>query len=360
MTNETTAAEPLTGRAGLENDAGFTPLVDEVTPESEAEELSKKEAADRLAQLSSSKPIVTYTSGLPPDVSLTIEQGAKMVAEARTADREQAELDADKALKKEVDELRPKSEPVAPLLSDEDEVERALKLPRVKAALDQRVTEADTARETYTKQVGLANQFAAAAFTEGFPELARLPLDQMADALTAMAHREPARFDKAMATLQRVNQLQQAAAHETAQKTAREAAEFQAYARAEDARVVEMIKGERNMPALEAEIPSMLRDLGVDPAEFLRLGNESKFLRSAAAQKILIDATKYRLAMKAGRPKPGAAPIPQVVRPGTRAEASRGARAASDLAALNHRLSKSGSLKDAAALLVATRKQGRR
>jgi hypothetical protein len=361
MTDETTAApETLTGRAGLENDAGFTPHVDETTPPKEREEFDNaKEAAERLRQLSapSSTPIARpVLTGLADNVTLTAEEGAKIVAEGRTADREQAQLDSDKALKKEVDAIRPKAEPVAAPVSDEDDVERALKNPRVAAALEARVTEADTARETYTKQVGLANQFAAAAFTEGFPELARLPLDQMADALTAMAHREPARFDKAMATLQRVSQMQQAVAHETQQKTAREAADFQTYSKAEDARFEQLTKGEtkQKMEAVTAHIPNMLKELGVDPGEFLKLGNESKFLRSATAQAILYKAAKHDLAEKAGRPKPGAAPIPHVIRPGV--QGNRGERAAADLATINNRLSKSGSLKDGFELLKASRK----
>jgi hypothetical protein len=46
-------------------------------------------------------------------------------------------------------------------------------------------------------------------------------------------------------------------------------------------RFAELTKG-YNLPAIEAEIPVMLKDLGSTPAEFLRLGNESKFLGSRA------------------------------------------------------------------------------
>ncbi|WP_369723660.1 hypothetical protein AB8Z38_06745 [Bradyrhizobium sp. LLZ17] len=52
----------------------------------------------------------------------------------------------------------------------------------------------------------------------------------------------------------------------------------------------------------------MLSELGVDPLEFLKAGNESRFLRTAAAQKVLVDAAKYRLMMQA--PKPVAARTP--------------------------------------------------
>src|ERR1700738_872970 len=106
MSDETTSttSEPLlTGKAAEEAKEGYTPLVDE-TKAAEAEELTKKEAADRLAALSSSKPVTTHVStGLDREVTMTIEQGAKLVADARAAEAAQAELDGTKALQNEVD-----------------------------------------------------------------------------------------------------------------------------------------------------------------------------------------------------------------------------------------------------------------
>jgi hypothetical protein len=116
-----------------------------------------------------------------------------------------------------------------------------------------------------------------------------------------------------------------------------------------------MVKGERNMPAIEAEIVAMVKDHGVDPREFFKAGNESKFLRSAAAQKILVDAAKYRLMQRA--PKALAKrDVPNVQAPGF--SGPRTNQRDTGLAALNAKLSKTGNLKDAVALRLA-RSKGR-
>jgi hypothetical protein len=354
-TGQFTPSEPLTGRAAEEHAAGFTPMVDEPTPESE--ELSKKEAAERLAELSSSKPIATHilSANLPADVTMTIEQGAAALADSRAADKAQAELDETEKLQKEVDQLRgetPEAKP-ASVETDEETLEKALAHPRVKEALERQITEAETTRSTYSKGLDVANQFAQAAFAEGFPEIASLPIEQWENALRAMHAREPERFNKAMGTLSRVAQLQNAAQHEQQQRSAREAAEFQTYAKGEDARFNEMVKGERNMAAVEAQIPATLKSLGVDPAEFLKAGTESKFLRSAAAQAVLVKAAKYDLLMAAPRAVPTKAAPPPVQRPGT--TASRGERSVANFSTLNSKLSQSGSQKDAFQLLMAKR-----
>jgi hypothetical protein len=348
-------SEPLYGKAAEEAKEGFTPMVDE--PNAEAEEISKKEAADRLAELSSSKPIATHviSANLPADVTMTLEQGAAALADSRAADKAQAEIDGMAALQKEVDELRG-TEPEAksaPVDTDEQTLEKALAHPRVKEALERQITEAETTRSTYSKGLDVANTFAQAAFAEGFPEIASLPIEHWESALRAMHAREPERFNKAMGTLNRVAQLQNAAQHEQQQRSAREAAEFQTYAKGEDARFADMTKGERNMPAIEAQIPATLRSLGVDPAEFLKAGAESKFLRSAAAQAILVKAAKYDLFKAALPPVPTKAPPPRVQQPGT--ARSAGERSVANLGTLNSRLNQTGNQKDAFQLLMAKR-----
>ena len=88
------------------------------------------------------------------------------------------------------------------------EVEKALSNPKIQAALSQHVAEVETARQTYTQAVSVAQQFARASFIENFPEIAGLPVEQWEGALGLMAQREPERFKKALGTIQRVVQLQ--------------------------------------------------------------------------------------------------------------------------------------------------------
>jgi hypothetical protein len=171
-----------------------------------------------------------------------------------------------------------------------------------------------------------------------------------------MFEREPARARLIYNKLQTLAKVEQANQQITAQKTEREQTEFRNYSAQEDARFADMVKGERNMPAIEAEIVAMVKDHGVDPREFFKAGNESKFLRSAAAQKILVDAAKYRIMQRAPKAIPRR-DVPTVQKPGN--AGPRVNRADTGLAALNAKLSKTGNLKDAAALLSARRNKGR-
>src|ERR1700733_1693263 len=95
------SSEPAYGREGLERAAGLVPL--ETAPEA-PEELTKDEAAKRLKELSGPESsIVTHTAGLPPNVTMTLDQAADALADARGADAAQAEIDGTKAEQKAID-----------------------------------------------------------------------------------------------------------------------------------------------------------------------------------------------------------------------------------------------------------------
>lgn len=348
-------AERAYGREGLERAAGYVPHIDESKEEAPAE-LTKDEAAQRLKELSGPESaIVTHTTGLPENVTLTTDQAATMLAEARGADAAQAEIDGTKAAQKEIDKLRGEKPAAAPVDTEID-VDRALASPRIRDAIAERVTAADTQREAYATRVAETGTIAIATLASDFPELANLPLNQWEFALRQMHAREPARFQQAIGRIQTVAQIQQTHNQITAEKTGREQAEFKQYSAQEDARFADMVKGERNMPAIEAEVIAMVKDYGVDPHEFFKAGAESKFLRSAAAQRIMVDAAKYRMMQKAAKAAPTRA-VPAVQKPGI--AGPRTNQSDSNLAALSARLGKSGSLKDAAALLSARRSKGR-
>jgi len=352
------STEPAYGREGLERAAGYVQMPDD-SKEDVPAELTKDEAAQRLKELSGPESaIITHTTGLPENVTLTTDQAAKMLAESRDADAAQAEIDDTKAAQKEIDKLRgEKPEVKRPPVETEIDVDRALAIPRIRDAIAERVTAADTQREAYATRVAETGTIAIAALASDFPELANLPLNQWEFALRQMHAREPARFQQAIGRIQTVAQIQQAHDQITADKTGREAAEFQTYARAEDARFRDLVKGERDMPAIEAQIPKTLRSLGVDPAQFLKEGTESKFLRSAAAQAVLVKAARYDMIMEAPKAVAARSAVPNVQRPGHTGTHTN--RSDVNLAALNTRLSQTGNLKDAAKLLAARRSKGR-
>ena len=99
---------------------------------------------------------------------------------------------------------------------------------------------------------------------------------------------------------------------------------------------------------------SYLEDLGFDQSELADLWNGGKeiSLRDHRLQLLIRDAIRFREA-KAAAPAKASKPVPQVVRPGT--AQTRGETRAAELQALESKLAKSGSWKDAAALLVQRR-----
>jgi hypothetical protein len=131
---------------------------------------------------------------------------------------------------------------------------------------------------------------------------------------------------------------------------------FLQFAQAEDGRLEAMLKGESGQTrfAVANEIVAAARESGVGPAEFTRLFNSEPLMRHAAFQRMMYDAGKYRLMMKA-RDATLARPLPPVQRPG----ASSAERAHADLRTLNAKLSTSGNIKDAVALYQA-RKSSKR
>ena len=137
------SSEPAYGVAGLERAAGYVPLE---TATEEPAELTKDEAAARLKELSGPESaIITHTAGLPDNVTMTLEQAADALADARGADAAQAEIDGTKAAQKEVDKLRG-AKPAAPPIETEADIEKVLANPKIRDAIAERVTEAETQR----------------------------------------------------------------------------------------------------------------------------------------------------------------------------------------------------------------------
>jgi hypothetical protein len=357
------STEPAYGREGLERAAGYTPLPDESIEETPSE-LTADEAAQRLKELSGPESaIVTHTAGLPENVTMTLDQAADALADARGADKAQAEIDAEKAKKaeqKEIDKLRGEKPAASAVpIETEEDIEKALLAnPKFQAAITAKVTEADTQRAQYEAAVADASKFAAASLFNDLPELAEMPLDQWANAINEMHQRDPARARVALSRLQALAKVEQASQQIKAQKTAREQTDFKAYAAKENARFADMTKGisAKEMAAIEAHVPKMLAESGADVRSFLEaISNQTTFPR-ASAEALLVKAARYDLLMKNAKAAPTRV-VPAVQRPGV-AE-PRMNSADTGIAALNAKLNRTGNLKDAAALLSARRSKGR-
>jgi hypothetical protein len=354
------STEPAYGREGLERAAGYVPMQDDSKAEA-PEELTKDEAAQRLRELSGPESkIITHTTGLPANETMTTEQAAEMLAEARQADASQAEIDDTKAQQKEVDKLRgEKPESKAQLPDGEIDVERALANPKIQAAITERVATADAQREAYSTAVDQAGKFAAASLFSEAPELASLPLDQWANTINALHQHDPARARVIFGKLQALGQVEAASQQLKTQKAAREQTEFRNYAAKENARFAEMTKSipAKEMDAVKAHVPKMLAEHGADVAQFLKAVSSQSTFPRATAEALLVKAARYDLLSKAAKATP-TRDIPHVQKPGIAGSSGSGSRNDASLAALSAKLSKSGSLKDAVALRLA-RSKGR-
>jgi hypothetical protein len=359
------SSEPAYGREGLERAAGFRPLKEKREDDAidGQDRTAMRDAASELARARQEKPIEVHESGLKPNVTLSIEQATKRIEESRDANVSQAELDSTKAQQKAVDELRgskPETQARQAHVETEPDIETVLKHPKVSAALAERVTAAETQRAAYESSVKEIGKVRIAALAADFPELANLPLDKWVSAITAMHQREPARAKLAYNRLQGLAQVEAAVQQIAQQKAAREQTEFKQYSAKENARFAELTKGipPQQMAAITAEVPAMLAEVGVtDPRAFLKAIEGQSIFPRGSAERLLVDAARYRLMQKAAKPTPARPQLPPVQQPG-HAQPRTNPQSA-NLKALNQRLSNTGDLKTAAALLAAMRKKGR-
>ena len=302
-------------------------------------------------------------SGLKENITLSVEQAAKRVEEARKADIDQADLEGTAAAQKAVDDLRgePPAEVRQPQIEAESDIESVLKNPKIAKALQERVTETETKRQEYETAVVEIGKARIAAIIGDFPELANLdPKTQWANAILALHQREPARAQSVYNRLLALEKVEAEVIRLKSEKEAGAKAEMAKYSARENQRFRELTKNipAKEMQAITAHVPAMLAEAGVtDPRAFLKaIEGQTEFPR-ASAELLMIKAARYDMMQKAARARP-TIPVPQVQRPGV--AQPRGSSASTALAALNRKLSQTGNIKDAAALLMAKRKETRR
>ncbi|MBR0756609.1 hypothetical protein JQ604_30905 [Bradyrhizobium jicamae] len=234
------------------------------------------------------------------------------------------------------------------------ELARALQHPQVRRAIEEEIAAIHEVRQDYADALSAASQVAQASFISQFPELAAVPPESLPGVLEQMSRQEPDKFARVQAAVAATEQLSARQRQEDARRTEIAHQNFLAFAKAEDTRFDGMLKGEspETQHAVMQEIISSAKASGVEPAELRRLFNSEPLMRNAIFQRMMYDAGKYRLMMKA-KDAATSRPIPPVQRPG--AASSRAERASADMKALNARLSSSGNIKDAVALYNARR-----
>ncbi|MCK1387377.1 hypothetical protein [Bradyrhizobium sp. 21] len=398
MTDQTEAE--LTGASFDLVNAGYAEMPD---PDRESERqsingdsASLRDAADQRSDSQSRTVVRQYTDaeGKPAaaNEAVTLARAARDYASATAGDRRIAESESSEALAAEIDARRAEvaandsdapefygfEQPADADGRDEEiealsnatkrqgerpseldpDLDKLMQHPQVRLALEEKVGEVERARRSYVDGLDTAMQMAQASFISQFPELAGMAPERLPEALAQIAHQDPAKLSRIQAIIAASEQLR-ARQNEEMRRTADALRRtFLTYAKAEDARLETLLKQETRdvRQAVAQEIMASAKASGIEAEEMQRLFDSEPLMRNATFQRMMYDAGKYRLMMKA-RDAVTAKSMPPVQRPGTAARRGEGEQ--HDLRTLSARLSSSGELKDAVALYQAKR-TGRR
>jgi hypothetical protein len=352
------ARENVVVRRYLDRDGEPVPANEAITLERAGRDYAGVTAADKLA--AESRTSATLAAHVD---ALRAEALARDPDAAEFYGFEPPQTKADKSDGEKADFLKAESEPAATngdqiAAKLDPELEKALQHPQVRQAIEEQVGEVEKVRQNYLSGLAAATQIAQVSFISQFPELASVAPEQLPAALAQMSRQDPARFARVQAMIATTDQLMAQRQHEDRRQADMARQNFHRYATSEDARFEAMLKGESKATqhAVTTEIFSSARASGVEAAELVGLFNSEPLMRNAVFQRMMYDAGKYRLMMKA---KDAAAtrPVPPVQRPGSARTPAE--REHADLRTLTTKLSNSGDIKDAVALYNA-RKSARR
>jgi len=394
----------LTGAAFELANAGFRPMSD---PEKKDEEeaigsdtTSLREAAEQRSRPSDEIVVREYIDKndkpVAADEAISLDRAVRDYSSATAADRLVAENTTSKELAARVDAMRAealaedpeaaefygfalpqaeaagyenpeaekvKADPTKKAGDDtaaelDPDLEKVLQHPQVRQALDQKVGEAEKTRQDYVNGLVAATQIAQVSFLSQFPEFAGISAEDWPATLEQMSRQDPQRFARVQDMIANTEQLIAQQQQESRRQTEVTRQNFLEFAKSEDARLDTMLKGEPKaiQHAVTAEIFASAKASGIEPAELHRLFNSEPLMRNAVFQRMMYDAGKYRLMMKA-KDTVATKPVPPVKRPGLARTPAE--REHADLRTLNARLSSSGNIKDAVALYNA-RKSNKR
>jgi hypothetical protein len=381
MSDESEAV--LTGASFELQSAGYRPMPDPeerpVRDAIDADAASLRGAAERRADVASPVMVREYVdeagNAVDRDEAVTLERAARDHARARAEEARDVsvEISAPDPSAREAagafgDESREPDEELGQQDGRSDavaetnemkheagrlasELEKALQHPQVVQAIEEKIGEAEKARQSYREGLASAVQIAQASFLSQFPEFAGMPAEQVPAALELMSREDPGRFGRIQAAVAMSDRLlaQQSQEHHRQAEAAQQS--FNSFSQEQDGKLEGMLKNEPRAvrQAVAAEIVAAAKESGIPPAELNRLFQTEPLMRHATFQRMMYDAARYRLMMRAKDTAVTKA-VPPVIRPGV--STSSGERGA-DLRALNARLTSSGDLKDAVALYQA-------
>jgi len=245
----------LTGAAFELAKAGYQRMPD---PDKKSDEeaiggdaASLREAAERRSDPPDEIVVRQYTDGsgkpVAPDEAITLNRAARDYARAASADKFAVENESSRALAARVDGMRAEAlalDPEAaefygfelptdeaeqtaseeadsekPQIEPEDpsgdraadgldpEIAKVINHPQVRQAIDEKVGEAEKARESYLNGLAAATQIAQVSFVSQFPELASIAPEHLPGALELMSRQDPQKFARVQAMIATTEQL---------------------------------------------------------------------------------------------------------------------------------------------------------
>lgn len=198
----------------------------------------------------------------------------------------------------------------------DETTKKALKIPQVRAAIEQQLGEVESARQQLATDRALAQQFAQASFIESFPELAGLPAQHFEAGLQLLAQQNPQRFQQALGILNRVSALQAQTQQAEYAKQQEQRQQFEASVLSEDVRLTEMFGGDKGAAdAANAATISYLAEHGVPRHQMVQTFMANPVLSTAEARRTIWEASEYRRIKALPRAVPKN--LPPVQRPGT-------------------------------------------
>lgn len=181
-------------------------------------------------------------------------------------------------------------------------------------------------------------------------------IQSMAD-VERLSREDPFRFATWQAAQMKIAAVNQEVERTQAKQAQEQQQSWSKFANEQDQKVYDLIpdlKDTTKAAKLQQATFDYLTDLGFQKDELVSNwnGQDKISFRDARMQKLVHDAARYQ-ELKSKPPAPAAKPIPQVQRPGV--SQPRGASDDAKIQALNSKLERTGSAKDAAALLLARR-----
>jgi hypothetical protein len=254
-----------------------------------------------------------------------------------------------------------------PQATGDDYVAKALQDPRILSAVQEHVAQANQqahAMGNYYAQAVQANANAAtAALISSFSELGGLTAEQVPVAIKTVAQSNPERAQNMVRHIENTraliaeNQRVQAAQAQAYQQAVQQ--QFQQFQKSSDAafeehRVSQGIS-EEQFGEIQKEALAMLQDYGLSERQIAQAWNTDPNFRSFPAQRMMLDAVRYRMAQRGAHNKL-VKDAPQVQRPGS--PLSRGTDEEYSTRELNQRIDRTSGRQQllAAAELVAQRR----